>query len=66
MDKPININDMHVTESFIRFQILSQGKEAARFFDGLEGDFAQYFLEILPNPFSAAPNAAGLEPLAVV
>ncbi len=32
MDKPININDMHVTESFIRFQILSQGKEAARFF----------------------------------
>ena len=43
MDKPININDMHVTESFIRFQILSQGKEAARFFDGLEGDFAQYF-----------------------
>ena len=23
------------------------------------------FLEIFPNPFSAAPNAAGLEPLAV-
>lgn len=66
MDKPIDINDMHVAESFIRFQIFSQGKEAARFFDGLDGYFAQYFLEILPNPFSAALNAAGLEPLAVV
>ena len=43
MDKPIDINDMHVAESLIRFQILSQGKEAARFFDGLEGNFAQYF-----------------------
>ena len=61
MDKPIDINDMHVAESLIRFQILSQGKEAARFFDGLEGNFAQYFFGD-----SAAPNAAGLEPLAVV
>ena len=43
MDKPIDINDMHVAESFIRFQIFSQGKEAARFFDGLDGYFAQYF-----------------------
>ena len=57
MDKPIDINDMHVAESLIRFQIFSQGKEAARFFDGLDGYFAQYFFGDFSGYFAVVRGA---------